>query len=184
MWAITCKHKHWLLGMRADYKTLHSSVTKSFRKLFSSLHTLSKVPMHCCTCSHHNTSHKLRPVMLPLLDDRLLRPAALSCWALVEISQAKPSLLFPTNMPHKLKPVMRPLADDHLLRPAALSCCALVETTEAKPSLLLLTNMAHKLRPVMRPLACGHVLRPVALSCCALVETTEANPSLVLFTET
>ena len=122
--------------------------------------------------------------MLPLLDDRLLRPAALSCWALVEITQAKPSLLFPTNMPHKLKPVMRPLADDHLLRPAALSCCALVETTEAKPSLLLLTNMAHKLRPVMRPLACGHVLRPVALSCCALVETTEANPSLVLFTET
>jgi len=60
------------------------SVTKSFRKLFSSLHTLSKVPMHYYTCSHHNTLHKLRPVMLPLADDHfttpccplLLRP----CW--------------------------------------------------------------------------------------------------------
>jgi len=45
------------------------SVTKSFRKLFSSLHTLSTVPLHCYTCSHHNTLHKLRPVMLPLADN-------------------------------------------------------------------------------------------------------------------
>jgi len=45
------------------------SVKKSFCKLFSSLHTLSKFPMHCYTCSHHNTPHKLRPVLPPLADD-------------------------------------------------------------------------------------------------------------------
>jgi len=83
------------------------SVTKSFRKLFSSLHTLPKVPMHCYTCSHHNTSHKLRPVVLPLADDHLLRPAALSCCAPVEATQAKPSLLLLTNMPHKLRPTKK-----------------------------------------------------------------------------
>ena len=106
---------------------------------------LFKVPMHCYTCSHHNTSHKLRPVLRPLADDHLLRPAALSCCALVETTQAEPPLLLLPNMPHKLRPVMRPLVDDHLLRPAALSCCTLFllrpfETTEANPSLSLFTE--------------------------------------------
>jgi len=84
--------------------------------------------------------HKLKPVMRPLADDHLLRPAALSCCALVETTEAKPSLLLLTNMAHKLRPVMRPLACGHVLRPVALSCCALVETTEANPSLVLFTE--------------------------------------------
>jgi len=48
--------------------------------------------------------------MLPLVDDHLLRPAALSCCALVETTEANPSLLLLTNMPHKLRLVKRPLA--------------------------------------------------------------------------
>jgi len=55
--------------------------------------------------------------MLPLADNHLLHPAALSCCALVENTQAKPSLLLLTNMPHKLRPVMHPLAYGHVLRP-------------------------------------------------------------------
>ena len=63
-------------------------------------HTINATPperLQHYTCSDHNTSHKLRPVMLPLADDHLLRPAALSCCSLVETTQAIPSLLLFTE---------------------------------------------------------------------------------------